>query len=211
MACRTNTDQLDLFGHPYVPADGQRVAGTLVANPQATMAPAQAFAGAAEGEGFVAGAIVGHDPFDGGAEACVVGDSGLEEGDDAGLALALHDPAEGDAGGIVDVDELLTDATIIVACGVDWRSLSGRELRSCRLAKPSVWKRSTHLRTVPRANAYGFTDGLRRLPTENHGDHVLSTVRRQAGIVMDVHSAPPRIVDVSTTSASSAGAGWTTY
>lgn len=33
MACRTNTDQLDLFGHPYVPADGQRVAGTLVGNP----------------------------------------------------------------------------------------------------------------------------------------------------------------------------------
>ena len=62
-----------------------------------------------------------------------------------------------------------------------------------------------------RANAYGFTGGLRRLPTENHVDHVLSTEWRQAGIVMDVHSAPPRIVDVSTTSASSAGAGWTTY
>jgi len=62
-----------------------------------------------------------------------------------------------------------------------------------------------------RANAYGFADGLRRLPTEDHVDHVLSTERRQAGILMDVHSAPPRTVDVSTTSASSAGAGWTTY
>jgi hypothetical protein len=61
------------------------------------------------------------------------------------------------------------------------------------------------------ANAYGFTDGFRRLPTENHVDHVLSTERRQAGILMHVHPAPPRIVDVSTTSASSAGAGWTTY
>jgi hypothetical protein len=61
------------------------------------------------------------------------------------------------------------------------------------------------------ANAYGFTDGLRRLPTENHVDHVLSTERRQTGILMDVHSAPPGIGDVSTTSASSAGAGWTTY
>src|SRR5580698_5347681 len=60
-----------------------------------------------------------------------------------------------------------------------------------------------------RANAYGFTGGLRRLPTENHVDHVLSTERCQAGILMDVHSAPPRIVDVSTTSASSAGPGWT--
>jgi len=43
-----------------------------------------------------------------------------------------------------------------------------------------------------RANAYGFTDGLRRLPTENHVDHALSTERRQAGILMDVHSAPPK-------------------
>ena len=43
-----------------------------------------------------------------------------------------------------------------------------------------------------RANAYGFTGGLRRLPTENHVDHVLSTERRQAGILMDVHSAPPK-------------------
>jgi len=28
-----------------------------------------------------------------------------------------------------------------------------------------------------RANAYGLTGGLRRLPTENHVDHVLSTER----------------------------------
>jgi hypothetical protein len=44
-----------------------------------------------------------------------------------------------------------------------------------------------------RANAYGFTGGLRRLPTENHFGQPLSTVRRQAGILMDVHSALPRI------------------
>src|SRR5713101_6613043 len=43
-----------------------------------------------------------------------------------------------------------------------------------------------------RANAYGFTDGPRRLPTENHFDHALSTKRRQAGILMDVHPALPR-------------------
>ena len=63
-----------------------------------------------------------------------------------------------------------------------------------------------------RANAYGFTDGLRRLPTENHFDHALSTERGQAGILMDVHSALPQgLVEVSTTSASSVGAEWTTY
>jgi hypothetical protein len=28
------------------------------------------------------------------------------------------------------------------------------------------------------------------LPTENHVDHVLSTARRQVGILVDVHSAP---------------------
>ena len=37
-------------------------------------------AGVAEGAGFVAGAVVGHDALDGDAEACVVGDGGLEEG-----------------------------------------------------------------------------------------------------------------------------------
>src|SRR4029077_4250069 len=61
-----------------------------------------------------------------------------------------------------------------------------------------------------RANPYGFTDGLRGLPTENHVDHMLSTKRRQAGILMDVHSALLRTTEVSTTSASSAAARWTT-
>jgi hypothetical protein len=47
-------------------------------------------------------------------KACVVGDSGLEEGDGAGLALSLHDAAEGDAGGIVDgdMDELPSGLSI---------------------------------------------------------------------------------------------------
>lgn len=42
------------------------------------------------------------------------------------------------------------------------------------------------------ANANGFTDGLRRLPTQDHLDHSLSTKRRQAGILVDVDSALPR-------------------
>jgi hypothetical protein len=62
-----------------------------------------------------------------------------------------------------------------------------------------------------RASASGFTGGLRRLPTKDHFGQPLSTKRCQAGILMEVHSALPRIVDVSTTSASSAQAGWTTY
>jgi hypothetical protein len=43
-----------------------------------------------------------------------------------------------------------------------------------------------------RTNACGFTASLRRLSTENHFDQVLSTERRQAGILMDVHSASPK-------------------
>jgi hypothetical protein len=44
-----------------------------------------------------------------------------------------------------------------------------------------------------RANASGFAGGLRRLPAENHFDETLSTERRQAGILVDVHSALPRV------------------
>jgi hypothetical protein len=43
-----------------------------------------------------------------------------------------------------------------------------------------------------RANACGFTGGLRRLPSQNHFDQTLSTKRCQAGILVDVHSALPR-------------------
>ncbi len=40
----------------------------------------ESFAGIAPGEGPVAGTVVGHDAFDGDAEAFVVRDGGLEEG-----------------------------------------------------------------------------------------------------------------------------------
>jgi hypothetical protein len=83
------------------------------------VAQAQAFAEPAEGAGSVARAVVGDDPFDGDAEAFVVGDGGLEEGNGASLALSLHDPGEGDARGVVDgdVDELPADATTVALAG----------------------------------------------------------------------------------------------
>src|SRR5215207_5495159 len=62
------------------------------------------FAGAREGEGFVAGAVVGHDAGDRYAEAVVIGDGGLEEGDRALRLLVRHDHGEGDARGVVDAD-----------------------------------------------------------------------------------------------------------
>ena len=90
-----------------------------------------------------------------------------------------------------------------------WSTLSAQGLDAidrglgCRLTQV-IWTRAAILQAGQafgieaidpfthraRANAYGFTGGLRRLPAENHVDHVLSTERCQAGILMDVHSAP---------------------
>jgi hypothetical protein len=65
--------------------------------PGADVFEAKPFAEPAEGEGLIAGAVVGHDALDLDAEALVVGESGLEEGGGAALSLAGHDPGEGDA------------------------------------------------------------------------------------------------------------------
>ena len=65
---------------------------------------AKALAGFAEGKGFVAGAVVGHDTLDRYPEARIVGDGSLEEGDSASLFLILHDLTECDPGRVVDAD-----------------------------------------------------------------------------------------------------------
>src|SRR5260370_27127764 len=256
--------------------------------------------GIAEGEGFVARAIVGHDTLDGDTEACIVGNGGLEEGDGASFAFVGLDMGEGVARGIVnadidkrpadaagialtgpitvdamadaveltelfdvDVDQRARPRTLIAATRVGGRQgaqsaeaqpledaaqrggrdtdfggdrLAGQALATQafntvddRLRRRSMQPLRPRAAIVQaaqafggvavdpfahraRANADGFTDGLRRLPTENHFDHTLSTERGQAGILMDVHSAlPPRLVEVSTNPASSVGAEWTTY
>ena len=48
----------------------------------------------------------------------------------------------------------------------------------------------------PRADACGACGGLRRLPAQNLLHNPLSTKRRQTGILVDVHSVPPRITEV---------------
>jgi len=70
-------------------------------------------AGVAEGVCLIAGTDVGHDAADGDAEAVVVGEGGVEEGDRALLLLVGHDLAEGNAGVVVDADVqiLPADAT----------------------------------------------------------------------------------------------------
>src|SRR5215471_3230828 len=76
-------------------------------------------AGVAEGEGFVAGAVVGHDAGHGDAEAGVVGQRGAQEGDGAVGFLVGQDLAEGEARGIVDADMdiLPTDAAAVALAG----------------------------------------------------------------------------------------------
>src|SRR3954469_3791876 len=76
-------------------------------------------AGAAEGLGAIAGAIVGHHTGNRDAKARVVGDRGLEEGDRALLLLVRKDLREGDPGGVVDadVDELPSDAPALALTG----------------------------------------------------------------------------------------------
>src|SRR3954463_6222909 len=76
-------------------------------------------AGAAEGLGAIAGAIVGHHTGNRDAKARVVGDRGLEEGDRALLLLVREDLRKGHAGGIVDadVDELPSDAPALALTG----------------------------------------------------------------------------------------------
>src|SRR5512135_3870974 len=53
------------------------------------------------------------------------------------------------------------------------------------------------LANCPRADACGFGDGLRRLPARNLSYNPLSTKRREPGILVHVHPAPPRIAEAS--------------
>src|ERR1700676_663904 len=73
---------------------------------------AKPFAEPTESEGFVAGAVVGHDALDLDAEAVIVGERSFEEGRSAALSLAGHHLGEGDARVVVDgdMDELPAEA-----------------------------------------------------------------------------------------------------
>src|SRR5258708_3075640 len=76
-------------------------------------------AGVAEVECPVARAVVGHHPGNADAQALVVGQGCLQEGDGALFLLVGHDLAEGQARGIVDgdVDELPADAAAVALAG----------------------------------------------------------------------------------------------
>src|SRR5690606_7115222 len=88
--------------------------------PGSDVPEAEVGAGLPEGPGAIAGAVVGHDAGDGDAEAAVVGDGGLEEGNGALLLLVGQDLREGDARGVVDadVDELPAAAAAAIVAGV---------------------------------------------------------------------------------------------
>jgi hypothetical protein len=78
--------------------------------PGADVLEVEPLAEPAEGEGLVAGTVVGHDALDPDAEALVIGERGLEEGGGTASPLAVHNLGEGDARSIVDgdMDELPT-------------------------------------------------------------------------------------------------------
>src|SRR3954469_11116612 len=80
---------------------------------------AELTAGAAEGLGPKAGALVGHHTGNRDAEVRVVGDRSLEEGDRALLFLVRKDLRKGHPGGVVDadVDELPSDAPALALTG----------------------------------------------------------------------------------------------
>jgi len=245
-----------------------------------------------EGCRAIARAVIGHDPLDPDTEAFVVGNGGLEEGYGAGFPLALHHPAEGDAGGIIDadMDVLPTDAVmsidharmasgdavpdradpaefldvemdefarVLALIAADRLSrlestqpidpqafqdaadggggdaefsgdrLAGQALTaqgfdldddrlrsgSIELARPgaAIGKSgrpfdlvtSDPLANGTRADPYGFADGLRGLPAGHQRDNPPSTVRRQVGILVDVHPVLLSwITEASTPSAS---------
>src|SRR5579863_5290848 len=81
--------------------------------------------GVAEIEGSVTTAIVGHDTGDGDAEALVIGEGSVQEGDSALFRLIGHDLGEGDARGVVDADmdklptqPLAAAATVALAAAI---------------------------------------------------------------------------------------------
>src|ERR671939_1887801 len=80
---------------------------------------AEIAAGGAKRLRAIAGAIVGHHTGNRDAEARVVGDRGLEEGDGALLLLIREDLREGHPGGVVDadVDELPPNAPALALTG----------------------------------------------------------------------------------------------
>ena len=68
------------------------------------MFEAKLIAGLVKGSREIARAVVGHDPLDRNAQACVIGHRRLKESDGAGFSLIPHHTAKGDAGRIVDAD-----------------------------------------------------------------------------------------------------------
>src|SRR5262249_57310169 len=82
-----------------------------------------------EGLGTIAGAVVGHDACDVHAEAAVVSDGLLEEGDGALLFLITPDLGEGQARCVVDrnVDELVAGAAAFALLTIMCDAVAGSD------------------------------------------------------------------------------------
>ena len=116
------------------------------------MFEAEVAADVAEVEGFIAAAIVGHDPDDGDTEALVIVQGAFQEGDCALLFLVGHDLGEGDARGIIDADmdkfpaeALAAAAPVALAAAIAgdvWPIASMRPsfLISMWISSPGCWR-----------------------------------------------------------------------
>ncbi len=76
----------------------------------------KALTGSLEGEGFVAGSVVGHDALDLDAKALVIGDSGFEESDGAAAGLVGLDLGKGGARMVVYGDMHMVPADAAILC-----------------------------------------------------------------------------------------------
>ena len=115
------------------------------------MLEAERLAGFGEVPGLVAGAIVEHHPRDRDAEAVVISDCSLEEGNGADGLFVWEDIGEGDAGGIVDADTNIPPAEaarIALAGPVAGDPGATRSKQPRRLMSRWIKPQAVHIRSV---------------------------------------------------------------
>src|SRR5713101_1273823 len=138
----------------------------------------------------VAGTVVGHHPGDLDAEAMVVGQGCLQEGDGALFFLIRHDLGEGEARGVVDadMDELPADAAAVALAGAVAGDAVADAVEASELLDVDV----DHLAGVLALVAADRLDRVKRLqlvqpkPFENPAD----SGRRDASRLGDLLAGP---------------------
>ena len=121
------------------------------------MFEAELFAGGGEGVRGIARPVIGHDPFDGDAEASVIGEGGFQVGDGA-LCFLIGEHACMDAGGRAASG---TSRRGIQEGGPRW----SKESRFCRTARSIIVPVYCHSRLRGNGLSKPLDSGLRRAAT----------------------------------------------